>query len=62
MDMKIKRYDIYAYCHRCGSAEGAGAVEVDIDEDEYGGWVKYSDVANLLKEQENPKLEERKMV
>ena len=39
----IKRYDVSAYCYRCGSAEGTGAVEVTYDEDKNGGWVGHHD-------------------
>ena len=37
----IQRYEISAYCHRCGSAEGSNAVVVNYDEDKNGDWVRY---------------------
>ena len=38
-----KRYNVLAYCYKCGSAEGSGAVEVTYDEDKNGIWVGYND-------------------
>lgn len=40
----IERYDISAYCHRCGSTEGSNAVVVSYDKDKDGEWVKYEDI------------------
>lgn len=40
----MKRYTVDAYCYRCGSAQGTGAVELSVDEDEFGEYVKYEDI------------------
>ena len=49
--MSIMRYEISAYCYRCGSAEGS--VVVDTYEDKEGTWVKYEDhLAELKKSKE----------
>ena len=43
----IERYEISAYCHRCGSAEGSNAVVVDYERGKYGAWCSSNDVGKL---------------
>ena len=43
----IKRFEISAYCHRCGSAEGSNAVVIDYDEDKNGTWIRYCDYKGI---------------
>lgn len=44
----IQRYDISAYCNRCGSAEGGNAVVIDYDIGKNGDWIKYSEISDTL--------------
>lgn len=53
----IKRYDIYAYCNRCGIASGTGAVEVEYEEDKNGSWVGYHDHVTSLNSAQQLKAE-----